>query len=65
MEITVKYGAWSNISYKGMQTFEFDDQDWADATPEERRDMVNDEWNEWLTGDVSYDVIDEDKLKME
>lgn len=60
-KITVKYGAFSNISYKGSHTFEFNDADWADMSQEERRDTVQDEFEQFLRDDISYEIQNADE----
>ena len=61
-KITVAYGpAFSNISYRGQRTFEFDDQEWDEADVGERQQLVREAFTEWVLADVDYEVVNSDE----
>lgn len=52
--VTVGYGAFSNVSYRGERTFEYDAGDWANANDDTRHAWIDGDFVDWLTNDVGY-----------
>lgn len=56
MKIQIEYGAWSNISYKGVWEMDVDDDEWNEASQRERNKMIDDYAEDKILSDIDYRI---------